>query len=74
MWHIMRGQTWGGKHPSEFTHLSVVLYDPDFTLDHEVYGWVRHISIPVVWTGDPVPVEHNTWGDIKIKLNTEGDQ
>jgi hypothetical protein len=73
-YHIVHGQTWGGYHPSEFTHLSVVLYYPDVSFDDHLYGWVRHISIPVVWTGDPVPVEHNTWGDIKTKLNTEGKQ
>ena len=64
-WHWVAGDTWNGYVPSDFTHLNVVFYSPEGTLDNNVYGWVHTFTVPVVWTSDPVPVDDRTWSGIK---------
>jgi len=69
-WHIVHGDTWKGYHPSEFTHMTVFLYYPDYTDDNQVYGWVRQFTVPIVWTSGPVPAEQSTWGGVKGKYGS----
>ena len=63
--NFVNGTTWDGKTPGEFTHLSIVLFGEGAALGSQISGWVRTLTIPIVWTSPPVPTEGATWGGIK---------
>ena len=67
--HFLYGNRWEGHHPTDFTHLRVVLLG--YSINFDPPYCFNTYEIPVVWEGGAVPTAKSSWGGVKSKYKPE---